>query len=576
MPAHILEYLTKAAELHPDATAFNYCTAKSETSISNIDLLHATKSLAFELNKQYNPGDRILLIFPPGLEFIIALFACIYAGVIAVPVYPPDLRRKQHNLSMQRLIKIIENANPSAILCSKSMQLILGKGRLVNFIKKIASKLSIIKQQVDSSKLNSLKVLCYKKTTNNVNINLVYNQICYLQYTSGSTGTPKGVKITHSNIINNTQNILKGIQQSGKTIASAVHWLPLYHDMGLINSVFLPLALNIPSTITSPLEFLQNPIFWLELISKNKKVFSGGPNFSYALCVRKFKQSDKSIDLKNWEIAYTGAEKIRAKTFSDFCDKFSAYGFSYKSLSSCYGLAEATLYACGYPPGDGLITSSFLKNNNQFVESTDKRAIELTSIGQCFADHQLLIVDPETKLPLADGNLGELWLHGPSVANGYWRNPELTEKIFNAQAQGLKTAFLRTGDLGFIYKGNSYIYSRLKDILIFNGLSIAPEDIEWCLNACSFIRPGGIAAFSVDVDDSEKLIIAAELRDKKSASEEKIKTIRGIISRDCKIHAQEIILLATNSVPRTSSGKVQRKLCAEKFINNEFNVLLSG
>jgi acyl-CoA synthetase (AMP-forming)/AMP-acid ligase II len=573
MPQHCLEQLVASAKNHPDEIAFKYCIPGKETPISNAELLSAVKSMAQHIARTYQPGDRLLLIFEPGLEFIIAIFGCIYAGIIAVPVYPPDMRRKQRDLSMRRLVKIIENSKPTAILCSKLIKILLMKAKALNHIERASIFINRKKDCIESFKLYNLPTIkcCYTKPA--PDYTMQYNDICYLQYTSGTTGTVKGVIIKHSNIINNVTNTTGCIKEHNRLVETSVSWLPLYHDMGLINSVFLPIIYKIPSIITSPLEFLKNPIFWLELISKHKNVVSGGPNFSFGLCTRKFTANESTIDLSSWNIAYTGAEKIRCKTFTEFTETFADYGFKASALTASYGLAEITLYASDDTRNKGIVSEYFEKKGDIFTH-TENGSIKLVSVGKCSPDHELVIANPDDLTPLPNNYLGEICIRGPSVADGYWHNEALTESIFKAKIHS--KSFMRTGDLGFIHQGNLYIYSRKKDILIFNGTSISPEDIEWCLRDCDAIKPGGCAAFSIDSDDKEQLVIIAEVRNAKQLNENLIKAIRGMVSRECGLRTHKIGIVAANTIPRTSSGKIKRILCKEKFLNNELRILVSG
>lgn len=575
---HILNLLEQAAINQPDAIAFCYATPKKNKSITYAELYNATQTMAAELQKKYATGSRIILIYPPGLDFIVALFACIYSGIIAVPVYPPDLRKSQHTLSIIRLIKIIENSQPQAILTTAAMSLLLKKTKLSTIltskIKKIwfkaISELSIdnlfFKTPIETYKSN------FKQPT--ATLKPQANRCAYLQYTSGSTGDPKGVMISHENIFNNVSNILNKIQHSTVRIDSAVHWLPLYHDMGLINSIFLPLAHTIPSTITSPLEFLKNPVFWLELISANKNVYSGGPDFCYALCTRKINPNDsKNLKLENWALAYSGAETVRTQTIETFIEKFSKFGLKKSALVPCYGLAEATLYVSSILSGTTYTQHQFTKTATDRFELADEKStstINSVSVGTEFKDHKCIIVDPESKRIQPDAQLGELWLQGPSVAMGYWRNPSLSQKIFSATTQDAPGEFLRTGDLAFIYNQELYIYSRIKDLIIINGKNIPPQDIEWCIQQyCDCIKPAGITAFTIDNDNKTELVIAAELREKKLANQELVNTIRGVVSRECGLNASKILLLNPGQLPRTSSGKIRRQQCAKDYLSGK-------
>ena len=435
----IVDLLSFRAQSQPDKTAYTYLR-HGETESGKLtygELACKARAVASQLQQRDPPGNRALLLYPPGLEFIIGLFGCWYAGLIAVPVYPP---RRNQNLS--RLQAIVTNAQASVVLTTNTLvsqfQNRISHNRELAALPWVAT--DAIGNETESSWQQPL---------------LDADSLALLQYTSGSTGTPKGVMVTYGNLRHNLDAIYRcfGHQADSR----GVIWLPPYHDMGLIGGVLQPLYGGFEVTLMSSVDFLQKPWRWLQAISRYRATTSGGPDFAYQLCTRKItKKQLASLDLSSWEVAFTGAEPVRAETIEQFAKTFAPCGFRKEAFYPCYGMAETTLIVSGGSKTTTPVLRSIRASSlaqNQIVESktgTDDNRI-IVGCGQSLKDQTVIIVDPETKIECAEEQVGEIWVAGPSVARGYWQRPQETEQTFRTYlANTNERPFLRTGDLGFI------------------------------------------------------------------------------------------------------------------------------
>jgi acyl-CoA synthetase (AMP-forming)/AMP-acid ligase II len=516
------------------------------------ELDQRARSLAAMLQGISVPGDRALLLYPPGLDFIIAFMGCLYAGVIAVPAYPPRLNR-----NVLRLQAIVADARATLALTTQP----------------ILSKIAPLLIQLPD--LKGLRWLTTGQVPDAASDwrepDVSGETLAFLQYTSGSTGTPKGVMVSHSNLLHNQRQIHAAFQLTEDSIA--VNWLPLYHDMGLIGNVLHPLYMGMHCVVMSPLHFLQRPLRWLQAISRYRATGSGGPNFAYDLCVRKITPEQRaSLDLSSWEVAYTGSEPIRQDTLDRFADAFAPCGFRRESFLPGYGLAEATLMVSSGRKGVAPIVARAQADTlaaNRFVESFDEGddARSLVSCGEALLDQRIRIVSPETSEACTPGEIGEVWVSGGSVAKGYWNQPEQTRRAFHAYVACTgEGPFLRTGDLGFLHNGELFITGRLKDLIIIDGRNHYPQDIELTIEQChEAIKPNGCAAFAVEVDERERLVVMIEI---KRASDEGAvaKAVRGAVAEYHELQVSDIVLLTTESIPRTSSGKIQRHACRSNYL----------
>jgi acyl-CoA synthetase (AMP-forming)/AMP-acid ligase II/acyl carrier protein len=521
------------------------------------------KAIAAKLQLTLAPGERALLLYPPGLEFIAAFFGCLYAGVIAVPAYPP-----RKNQTYSRLESIVLDAQADVALTTKL--------QLTNIESQLASLPILAKLQCFATDaIEEDNALEWQQ------LDLRADTLAFLQYTSGSTGTPKGVMVTHHNLMHNSELIRKCFGHTSNS--QGVIWLPPYHDMGLIGGVLQPIYSDFPVVLMSPVSFLQKPLRWLQAISRYQATTSGGPDFAYDLVCRKATPEQiENINLSSWEVAFTGAEPVRHQTLANFAHTFANSGFQSKAFCPCYGMAETTLIVSGglksEAPTIKFCQGAALEENVvQLVDENQKGARGIVSVG-ISQDQKVLIVNPESRTQCFDNHVGEIWVSGSSVAGGYWKKPELTKESFNAfLTDSNEGPFLRTGDLGFLHNGELFITGRIKDIIIIRGRNHYPQDIETTVEKSHpALRAGTGAAFSVEVNFQEKLVVVQEverayLRNLKG--DEVIKAIRSSVSDQHELQVYAVVLLKTASIPKTSSGKIQRHACRTGFLNASLDML---
>ncbi len=540
-------------------------------SVTFTQLWKRAEIIAAHLLNRGLQGQRVLLVYTSGLDFILAFIACLRAGIIAAPVSPPLDQRQQ-----TRLLGIAENFRSTTVLTTQewcnawSANAKSSTDRSLTYI----STNSLPSGQ--SAPANIFPALCAAAPA-------------FVQYTSGSTGNPKGVMVSHRNIMHNQRLIKTAFGHDETTVFAG--WLPLFHDMGLIGNVLHPLFLGIQSVLMTPMRFLSNPVSWLKLISDYRATTSGGPNFAYDYCVSKIKpESIADLDLSCWRVAFNGAEPVRAQTMQKFAARFGQLGFAASAFYPCYGLAEATLFVTG-GESDRIPTVVQL-DHDRFVEGTvsrvaspvseksvtgqqpvDRRSLSLVSCGQIWLDDGLGIVNPESGSRCGIDEVGEIWLHSASVAQGYWDNPEETEKVFKARIKGDSQVYLRTGDLGFVNADNElFVTGRLSDLIIVRGRNYYPQDIE--LTAVASHPSLGPTAAAVKHDSgNDKVYLFQELR--ANVLPTGLERTEYIHIKNCinervwqehELRINEIHLLTARSIPKTSSGKVRRKACLERHL----------
>ncbi|WP_036476578.1 fatty acyl-AMP ligase [Myxosarcina sp. GI1] len=547
-------------------TAFIYLkdgeTETDRLTYGKLDL-HA-RAIATYLQSICSQGDRALLIYPSGLDFISAFFGCLYGGIVAVPAYPP-----KPNRPWSRVRSIVEDAAAKIVLTTRTI--LEQQGKKLRDFPDLAALTWIATDEIESNLATE-----WQKP------NLNSNSLAFLQYTSGSTGNPKGVMVSHGNLLHNQQMIRAAFGHTEKTVF--VGWLPLFHDMGLIGNVLQPVYLGIHCILISPLNFLYRPFAWLQAISHYRATTSGAPNFAYDLCVKRTTPEQRaSLDLSSWAVAFNGAEPVRQETLENFTKAFASCGFTQKAFYPCYGLAEATLLVTG---GDRAIYPSICKvnptalardrilvekENNQYSKS-------LISCGRTWLGTELLIVNPESLKLCADGRVGEIWVRGKSVAVGYWNKPEATQQVFQASiSEKSENRFLRTGDVGFVKDGELFVTGRYKDVIIIKGRNYYPEDIELTVqHSHPGLRLNGGAAFTIDNNIEQRLTVVQEIERsyiKKLNRDSLVGDIRQAVMANHELQAHEIILVKPGTVPKTSSGKICRYACREKFIDGQLNTL---
>jgi acyl-CoA synthetase (AMP-forming)/AMP-acid ligase II len=524
------------------------------------DLARRAKATATYLQKANLARERALILCPSGLEFIIAFFGCLYAGAIAVPAYPP---RRNRNLS--RLQAISADAQPAIILTTEALMGDLETKVALDPYLRDLPHLAV--DQIEETAAQEWE-----------EIEILGDRVAFLQYTSGSTGKPKGVAVSHQNLISNQESVAVAFGHSSETIF--VGWLPLFHDMGLVGNVMQPLYLGIPCILMSPVEFLQRPKRWLQAISNYRATTSGGPNFAYDLCVRKVALEDlDNVDLSSWTVAFNGAEPIRADTIEQFSEKFAPLGFRKEAFYPCYGMAETSLFVTGGKQEELPCIRSFDRTaleKNRAIAAPDGQ--KLVGCGHTWLNDQVVIADPQTLTALAPGNVGEIWVSSPSVALGYWQRETETQETFEAYLTDTgEGPYLRTGDLGFCHEGELFVSGRIKDLIIIRGQNYYPQDIELTVERSDpALRPGGGAAFSVTGESEEQLIVVQEVERTalhKIDCKEVLAKIREAIATEYALQAQDIVLVKPGTVPKTSSGKIQRRACRTLFLEKALNVI---
>jgi acyl-CoA synthetase (AMP-forming)/AMP-acid ligase II len=533
-------------------------------SYSQLD--EKARAIAAVLQQSGEPGQRVLLLHQPGIDFVTAFYGCLYAGAIAVTTYPAHRGRLKQ--SLPKICELLKDAQCNTILTTADIAPVFNTA----WKEAVGGTLPLV---VASDAISSAEADKWRNPA------AARDTVAFLQYTSGSTSRPRGVAVTHGNMLHNSEVIARGFESDSNSMG--ISWLPPYHDMGLIGGVVKPLYVGFPVVILAPYTFLQQPFRWLQTITKVRATVTGGPNFAYDLCVRKVTPEQRErLELSSWKIAFNGAEPIHPETMERFCAMFESCGFNPKAFHPCYGLAESTLYVTGVkalagPQVEWLDKAKLEAGSAVPTKGKQEDAKAVVACGRAPADHRVVIVNPESKLPCPDGKVGEVWVSGPSVAAGYWNRPEESEAVFSAYMAGSGDGpFLRTGDLGFLMKGELFITGRIKDVIIINGRNLYPQDLEVTAHLSHpGLQPFGGAAFAVERDGQERLVIAQEVQREflRSDSAEMIAAIRQAIVRDYDVQAHAIVLLKPGQIPRTSSGKVRRSLCRTSLMSRELETV---
>ncbi|HYG64196.1 MAG TPA: amino acid adenylation domain-containing protein, partial [Thermoanaerobaculia bacterium] len=544
----LIDLLRGRAATSPDRPAFTFLVDGEVEGgrLTYGELDRRARALAVRLQERYAPGERVLLLFAPGLDFVAAFFGCLYAGTIAVPVYPPRAQRDQ-----PRLRSILADASPRAALTTSD---ILARVRsLAEGFPELLDLDWVATDEVTDEGAGLWRVP-----------GIGPGDVAFLQYTSGSTGTPKGVMVGHGNLLHNEEMIRRSFEQSEASVV--VGWLPLYHDMGLIGNVLQPVYNGGSCVLMSPAAFLQRPLRWLEAIHRYRGTTSGGPNFAYDLCARRALAAPPAeLDLSSWTVAYNGAEPVRAETLDRFSQVFEPHGFRREAFYPCYGLAEATLFVSGGTRGVGPV-----------VAPREEGATPLVGCGRSWMEQEVAVVDPATGERRPDGGVGEIWVGGPSVALGYWNRPEATEETFRARLAGDGAGpFLRTGDLGFFQGGELFVTGRIKDLVIIRGRNHYPQDIELTAEAShASLKPGGGAAFAVDVDGEERLVVVHEVERRADGDPDAAcAAVRQAVAAAHEVQVHEVVLIRVGTLPKTSSGKVQRHATRAAYLAGSLHVV---
>lgn len=531
-------------------------------SVTYEDVDRQARTIATALQQRGLAGQRALLLYPAGLDFIAAFFGCMYAGVVAVTAYPP-----RRNRNMNRIVAIADDADAKIALTTLETQ-----ERVQTFLGETPDLMKLEWLATDQLPLDGAD----RWQSPDVH----GDTLALLQYTSGSTGIPKGVMLTHSNLMHNSAMICYAFEHTRS--GGGVFWLPSYHDMGLIGGILQPMYCGRPNVIFSPANFLQRPVRWLKAISHFRATISGGPNFAYDLAVEKVTDEDmETLDLSSWTLAFNGAEPVRADTIDRFSAKFARCGFRREAFYPCYGLAEATLIVSGGLKSALPIVRSFAADaleNHEVVETLpdDHGARSLVGSGGNLLDQQIVIVDPKTFIPCPANQVGEIWVSGPSVAVGYWNRADATAETFQAYLKDSGAGpFLRTGDLGFMVDGELFVTGRLKDLIIVRGVNYYPQDIERTVEQChEQLRTNAGAAFTTGEPGAERLVLVLEVQRRQELNfDELVETIRRKVASEHELRVDAIMFVKAGSIPKTSSGKIQRHACRNGFLENTLEVI---
>jgi acyl-CoA synthetase (AMP-forming)/AMP-acid ligase II len=560
------DILRYRAEKTPGEAAFIFLKdgENDEDRVTYGQLYDDAIAIAERLNARNLKGQRMLLLFPPGLDFIRTLFGCFLADVIAVPAYPP-----RKNRSLDRIRALVIDSGASTILATEEI--------LQTFERSFSDVTEL--QQLPWLSTNLLPG--HTSVPPRLRASLP-SDTALLQYTSGSTGSPKGVIITHQNIMRNCEFIRNSFSFSRKSVA--ISWLPTFHDMGLVGQVFEPVYTGFPSIYMSPVSFFQKPVRWLKAFTKYRGTMGGAPNFGYdMLCDQVTDEERQGLDLSSIQTIYCGAEPIRKTTFERFTEVYKEFGMKPGMLYPCYGMAETTLITSGPPSGRGpryvaLDSQALQKNKVKIAGENTKDAKFLVGVGFPWLDTKVRIVNPETLVPCNPDEIGEIWICGSSVSPGYWNKAEENKEVFSASiADEPGAKYLRSGDLGFFHEGELYISGRHKDMIILGGQNIYPQDIEYLTeNSHPALRQNASAAFSVEIKGEEKLVVVAEV-ERASIIGLNIDEVCDQIRENVSIETDKVVhaiqLLRVASIPKTSSGKIQRKACKEAFLQKKLDVV---
>lgn len=562
----VVDILRYRSLTQPRTQAFTFLEdgEAQESTLTYQQLEQRSRAIASQLQALGLSTERAILLYPPGQDYLTAFFGCLYAGVVAVPAYPP---RNQRNTP--RIQAIIADAQAAIILTTTTI---------------LPTVQSLLTKHTDQGNLRWL-------TTDNLaqGIEDCWQQpaidaqtLAFLQYTSGSTGTPKGVMLSHGNLLHNAAVTYQIMEHSPES--QFVSWLPIYHDMGLIGGILQPLYGGFGCVLMSPTSFLQRPYRWLQAISRYRGTTSGGPNFAYELCIQRITPEQRStLDLSSWSVAFNGAEPIRQETLERFSATFAECGFRPEGFYPCYGMAEATLMVSGgikkaLPPCK-TVAKSALERHQVLEAATSDDIQTFVSCGQSVPQQQIVIAHPETLSRCQPDEVGEIWVSGPSIGQGYWNRPQETEQTFHAFLKDTGSGpFLRTGDLGFLHNGELFITGRAKDLIIIRGRNLYPQDIELTAERShSSLRSGSGAAFSVEVGNEERLVVVQELEFRaKPNLEEVIAAIRQAVTEEYEVQVYAVVLIKPGTIPKTSSGKIQRRATKADFLAGQLDVVGSS
>ncbi|VFQ46098.1 fatty acyl-AMP ligase [Desulfoluna butyratoxydans] len=520
-------------------------------SISFRELDAQARCVAFRLQSMGLSGRPMVMLMENRISLVVGFLGCIYAGVIPVPMPVP-----RHGRSWQRVRAVAGDSGADHLLADR------------HIVDRIARSKKESLFSPETYRWISVEDLASEGTGQWTHIAPDPHDLAFLQYTSGSTGTPKGVMISHGNLLENTLAFSRHFGLSRQSVS--VSWLPLFHDMGLVAHVVQPVVLGCTSVLLDPLSFIMKPVSWLRAMSTHGGTFSGAPNFAYELCAREIPDRDVAgLDLSSWSTAYSGSEPVRRSTLELFYARFKSAGFRRTAFSPGYGLAEATLIVSVKPAGKTYVSRGHSKVRKAPGKGHLFLSGDMISCGSATGDHQIRIVDPDSGVDLNDGEIGEIWVSGSSVAKGYWKNPGLTAQFF-VRGDNSARLWFRTGDLGLLEDGELYVAGRLKDVLIINGENYFAEDMEHTISMChEGFRSGGCALFPVETGHGEHPVAACEI-----ASEASPETRQDMVEAACRavmetheIPLYDLVFSLRGKLPRTTSGKIKRHRCRQQYMD---------
>ena len=565
IPTTLVALLAERARLRPGARAYAFLSDRGgeEAALTYGELHRAAAALAARLGERARPGERALLVFPPGLEFLVAFFGCLMARIIAVPMMVP-----RRNSARDSSGAILANCEPAIALTTSAL-----------------ARRRDLMARFEGASLQWLEVTLAPDSAENPVLAAPQPQdIAFLQYTSGSTSDPRGVAVSHANLIANLEMIRLSLGNTSQS--THVNWVPLYHDMGLILNALQAFHVGAPCVLMAPNGFMQRPLNWLRAIHRYKAEVACSPNFGFDLCVSRYRADQmQGVDLSRWKIALNGAEPVRAETLRNFTRTFAAHGFQPTAVFPAYGMAEATLLISGGHRGAGQVTravSGAALQAHRIASPVDAADAQiLVGCGRALQGEAIAIVDPDTRTRLPLARVGEIWVSGSNVARSYWRNEAATAAGLNAEIadENAATRWLRTGDLGFLDEaGEVFITGRIKDLIVIRGINHYPQDIEQTVQRLHpSLRQNGGAAFSVpDENGEEALAIVQEIERtarNRIDPEELVGLIREGVADQHELFALHIALIRPGTLPKTTSGKIQRSMTRKLWLEGHLEML---
>ncbi|WP_089024993.1 AMP-binding protein [Mycobacterium persicum] len=570
----LTDLLQKAASQYPNRAAYKFIDYEVDPkgfteTLTWWQVNRRATIVADELRICGSSGDRVAILAPQGLEYIVAFLGTLQAGLIAVPLPVP-----QFGIHDERISAALRDSLPTVILTTSS-----AVDEVVKYVPHARAPQGSepVVVAIDSLDLDSPRELTPAAPA--------HPGTAYIQYTSGSTRSPAGVVLSHKNVISNCVQLMSDyLGDTEKVPSTAVSWLPFYHDMGLMLGVILPMINQDTAVLLSPMAFLQRPARWMQLLGRHRGQISSAPNFGFDLAVRRTSDEDMAgLDLGHVRAIATGAERVNPATVRRFIDRFAKFNLSQTAIRPSYGLAEATVYVATAGPGRPPKTVCFdyqhlAAGRAKRCESDGDEGAKLVSYGTPRAS-TVRIVDPDTRTETRQGTVGEIWVQGDNVAMGYWRNPELTERTFGAKlvdpSAGTPVGpWLRTGDLGVMFEDEMFITGRIKDLLVVDGSNHYPDDIEATIQE---ITGGRVVAIAVPDDRTEQLVTIIEVTTwghPDDAAADRLRTVKrdvtSAISRLHRVRVADVVMVAPGSIPVTTSGKVRRSTCVERYLNQEF------